>query len=81
MMRCPTERIDAVLENRFSISALKLFYFFLILIFVVFEKKLPVLFNERFYDRKLMDFKLLVLWRVGIVECPLFERDISANKI
>lgn len=48
---------------------------------VVFQKELPVLFDERFHDRKLVNFKLLVLWRVGIIESPLLERNISADKI
>ena len=49
--------------------------------FVVFEKELPILFDERFYDWKLVDFELLVLWRMGIIESPVFKRNISANKI
>jgi hypothetical protein len=30
---------------------------------------------------KLIDLKLLVLWGMGIIECPLPERNISADKI
>ena len=32
-------------------------------------------------QRKLINFELLVLWRVGIIESPLLKRDISANKV
>jgi hypothetical protein len=30
---------------------------------------------------KLIDLKLLVLWGMGIIECPFPERNISADKI
>ena len=31
--------------------------------------------------REFIDFELLVFWRMGIIESPLFERKISADKI
>ena len=48
---------------------------------VVFKKKLPVLFDKGFDDRKLINLEFLILWRMGVIKSPLFERDISANKI
>jgi len=29
----------------------------------------------------LLNFKFLVLWRMGIIESPLLERNVSADKI
>ena len=40
----------------------------------------PVL-TEVGNERKLIDFELLVLWGMGIVKSPLFERDISADEV
>ena len=30
---------------------------------------------------KLIHFELLIFWRMGIIESPLLERDISANEV
>ena len=54
---------------------------FVILPLIVFEKELPVLFDKGFDDREFIHFKFLILWRMKIIKSPLFERDISANKI
>lgn len=35
----------------------------------------------RDYFRKFIDLELLVSGRVGIIKCPLFERDVSADKV
>ena len=32
-------------------------------------------------QREFIDFELLVLWRVGIIESPLLKRNISADKV
>ena len=32
-------------------------------------------------QREFIDLELLVFWRMGIVESPLLERDISADKV
>lgn len=32
-------------------------------------------------QRETIDFELLVLWRMGIIESPLLKRDISADKV
>ena len=81
MVRSSTEGTDGILRDSFSVSALNRFYCFSVLPFIVFEKELPVLFDKRFHDRKLIDFKSLVFRRVGIIKSPLLKMDISANKI
>ena len=81
MMWSSTERTDGIFGDGFPISTLHRFYGFTILPLVVFEKELPVLFDEWFYDWELVYFELLVLWRMRIIESPLFERNVSANKI
>ena len=48
---------------------------------IVFKEKLPILFDKSFDNRKFIHFELLIFGRMGIIECPLFERDISADKI
>ena len=48
---------------------------------IVFKKELPVLFDKWFNNRKFIHFEFLIFRRMGIIECPLFERDISADKI
>lgn len=40
----------------------------------------PLLF-EISYERKFINFELLVFGGVGIIKSPLFERDVSADKI
>ena len=32
-------------------------------------------------QREFINFELLILWRVGIIKCPLLKRDVSANKV
>ena len=55
---------------------------FMIPLFIVRNEIFPVPFLLVGYDlRKLIDLELLVFWRVRIVESPLFERDISTDKI
>ena len=38
------------------------------------------MFKKGFNEGKLVNLKLLILWGVGIVIGPLFERDISVDK-
>ena len=33
------------------------------------------------YQRELIHFELLVLWRMGVIKSPLFERDVLADKV
>lgn len=56
-------------------------YRFAILLLRVLKKEFPVLFDKGFDNRKLINLKLLILWRMGIVESPLFEWNISADKV
>ena len=67
--------------NRFTVTALNFLYRFTVLPLIVFKKELPILFDKSFDNRKLVNLEILIFWRVGIVESPLFERDVSANKI
>ena len=57
-------------------------YGFVIAMLVIRDEILPVPVLLIGYDfRKLINLEFLVLWRMGIVKSPLFERDISTNKI
>ena len=81
MMRSPTKRTYDVFGNGSPITALNRFNRLSVLPLIIFEKELPILFDEGFDDRKLINLEFLILWRVGIIESPLLERDISADKI
>ena len=55
---------------------------FVVALFVVGNEVCPFLILFEGYDfRKLINFKLLIFWRMGIIESPLFERDVSADKV
>lgn len=81
VMWSPTQRADGIFRNGFSITSLNWFDRLTVFPLVVFKKKLPVLLDKGFDDRKLINLKFLILWRMGIIKSPLFERNISANKI
>ena len=76
-----TQRADDIFRNGFTITTLNWFYRFSVFSLVVFQKKLPVLFDKGFDNRKLINLKFLILWRMRVIKSPLFERDMSANKI
>ena len=78
MVRCATERTDDIFRDRSAITPLDGFDGSAILPEIVFEKELPVLFDEGFDDRELVDPEFLILRGVGIVKSPLLERNISA---
>ena len=80
MVRGTAKWTDGIFGNGFTIAPLNRFERFGILPLIVLEKKLPVLFDKGFDDREFIHFKFLVLWRMGIIERPLLERDISADK-
>lgn len=42
--------------------------------------KLPVLFDKKFDDRKLIGKEHLVFWTVEFIMSPLLQRDVSADK-
>ena len=81
MMGSTAKRAYSFFGNRLTITTLNLLYRFTVFPLIVFEKELPILFDESFYDRKLVNLKFLVLWRVRIIKSPLFERNISADKV
>ena len=81
VMRSTTEWTDGIFGNGFTIAALNRFDCFTILPLVVFKKELPVLFDKGFDDRKFINLEFLILWGMGIVKSPLFQRNISANKV
>ena len=47
---------------------------------IVFVPELPVLFDERFYDRQFISEEFLVFRAVYFIMSPLFQRNISADK-
>jgi hypothetical protein len=55
---------------------------FVVTLFVVRNKifPIPILFIRDDFG-KLVYFEFLILWRMGIIKSPLFERNISANKV
>ena len=81
LMRSATKRTHGIFRNGFAVTTLNWLCRFTIFPMIVFEKELPILFDKGFDDRKLVDFEFLVLRRMGIIESPLFERNISANKV
>ena len=81
MMGSTTKWAYGIFGNRFTITTLNFLYRFSVFPLIVFEKELPILFDKGFDNRELIDFVLLILWRMGIIESPLFERDISIDKV
>ena len=58
------------------------FYGLAIALAVVRNKIFPVPFLLVGYDfRKLINFELLILWRMRIIERPLFKRNVSTDKL
>lgn len=75
------ERTDDVLREGSAISSLHRLDGLSVAPKIVFEEKLPVLFDKGFDTRKFIDFELLVFRRMGILIGPLLKRDISADKV
>ena len=75
------ERKEGILRDGFPVTALDRSEGFAILPAVVFQEELPVLFDEGFDNREAVSGKLLVFRGMGIIEGPLLERDISADKV
>ena len=80
-VRGATEGTDDIFRDRSAITPLDGFDGSAILPEIVFEKELPVLFDEGFDDRELVDPEFLILRGVGIVKSPLLERDVSADEV
>ena len=76
-----TEGTDGILGNGFPVAPLDRSDGFAILPEVVLKEELPVLSDEGLDDGEPVSGELLVFRRVGIIEGPLFEGDVSANKI
>ena len=81
MMRRTAKRADGIIRNGSAVTTLNWSHRFTILPLIVFKKELPVLFDKGFDNGKLIDLKFLILWRMGIIESPLFQRNISADKV
>ena len=81
MVRSTTQRADGILRNGFTIATLNRFDKLAIFPLIVFQKELPVLFNKGFDNRKFVNLEFLVLGGMGIIESPLLQRYVSANKV
>ena len=80
VMGCTAQRTDNIFRDRAAVSALNRLNGFAILPEVVFQEKLPVLFDKGSDVREFVNFEFLILWGVGIVKAPLLEWDVSADK-
>jgi hypothetical protein len=77
-----TCRAGTVLRNIAFDTAKDRLNSFVVTLLVVRNKifPIPILFiRDDFW--KLIYFEFLILWRMGIIKSPLFERNISANKV
>ena len=81
LMRGTAYRAYGIFGNSPAITALNRSDILLVFPEVVFEKEPIVLLDECFDDWKFVYTEFLILWRVGIFESPLFQRDISADKV
>ena len=81
LMRGTANRAYRIFRNGSAITALNRFEFLFVFPEVVFKEKPVVLFDESFDDRKSVHGEFLIFRRVGIIESPLFQRDISADKV
>lgn len=44
------------------------------------ETPVPFMLDDQYFW-KLVHFKFLIVWRMGIIESPLLERDISSDEV
>ena len=72
-MGSTADRTDLVFRDRTTASTSDRSELLAIPVFIVGNKELPVLFEERENVRKLIDFELLVLRRFGIIMNPLTD--------
>lgn len=80
VMRGTAKRAGDIFRNGPAISSLHRLDGFSVAPAVVFEEKLPVLFDKGLDTRKFIDFELLIFGGMGIIIGPLLKRDISADK-
>lgn len=75
-------RAGAVLGDVTFFAAGDRFYLNMVPVFKVREEETPVPFMMDDLDFwKLVHSKFLIVWRMGIIESPLLERNISADKV
>ena len=81
-LRGSAGRAGAVLWDVTFFAAGDRFYLNIVLMFKVRNEEAPVPFlleDLNFWER--VHFELLIFWRMGIIESPLLERDISADEV
>ena len=83
LMRSSAKRARDIFRNSTVLTFLSFYRFhgFAITEQVVFVPESPVLFDEGFDDGKLISEEFLIFGAVEFVMSPLFQRDISADKI
>ena len=75
-------RAGAVLRDVTFFTAGDRLYLNMVPVFKVRDEETPVPFMLDDLDIwKLIHFKFLIFWGMGIIESPLLERDISADKV
>ncbi len=80
-MGSTADRTDLVFRDRTTASTSDRSELLAIPVFIVGNKELPVLFEERENVRKLIDFELLVLRRFGIIMYPLTDGYVFTDKL
>ena len=80
--RCITARTGTMLGNIAFGTSMNGLNFLTIAFFIVRKKVfvIPTL-SKISEERKLVYFVFLIAWRVRVIKCPLFEREISTNKL
>ncbi len=81
VVRSPAKRADGIVRDGFAIPALNRLHRLAIFPLVVFEEKLPVLFDKGFDNGKCIRLELLVFRGVRVIKSPLLKRDISADEV
>ena len=81
MVRGTADGADNIFGDGFPVTAVNRSDGFAILPEIVFKKELPVLFDKWLDDGETISGKLLVFRGMGIIESPLFKRNISADQI
>ena len=81
-LRGTAGRAGAVLRDVTFFMAGDRLYLNMVPVFKVRNEETPVPFVLEDLDlREFVDFKFLIFWVMGIIEIPLFERDISAHEV
>lgn len=81
-LRGATGRAGAVLRDVAFFTSGDGFYLNMVPVFKVRNEETPVPFMlDNLELREFVHFKFLVFWGMGILESPLFERNISADEV